>query len=140
MKRRPSCPLVTTAWWAPSSSRPTRARGPARPPTNVGFVCLITFGIGLALAGAAGALVSFVFSFFPAKQWDWIAILLALVVLGGMGKLHGMIVAALVLTVIAAFVGAYFSATWSGITFYLALFLILLIRPQVLFGDKVEES
>ena len=52
---------------------------------NVGFVCLITFGIGLALAGAAGAIVSFVFSFFPAKQWDWIAILLALVVLGGMG-------------------------------------------------------
>ena len=107
---------------------------------NVGFVCLITFGIGLALAGAAGALVSFVFSFFPAKQWDWIAILLALVVLGGMGKLHGMIVAAFTLTVIAAFVGAYFGATWSGITFYLALFLILLVRPQGLFGDKIEEA
>jgi len=107
---------------------------------NVGFVCLITFGIGLALAGAAGAIVSFVFSFFPAKQWDWIAILLALVVLGGMGKLHGMIVASFVLTVIAAFVGAYFGATWSGITFYLALFLILLVRPQGLFGDKIEEA
>ena len=107
---------------------------------NVGFVCLITFGIGLALAGAAGAIVSFVFSFFPAKQWDWIAILLALVVAGGMGKLHGMIVAAFVLTVIAAFVGAYFGATWSGITFYLALFLILLVRPQGLFGDKIEEA
>lgn len=107
---------------------------------NVGFVSLITFGIGLALAGAAGALVSFVFSFFPAKQWDWIAILLSLVVLGGMGKLHGMIVAALVLTVAAAFVGAYFGATWSGITFYLALFLILLIRPEGLFGDKVEDA
>ena len=107
---------------------------------NVGFVCLITFGIGLGLAGAAGALVSFIFSFFPAKHWDWIAILLSLIVLGGMGKLHGLIVATLVLSVIATFVGTYFGATWSGITFYLALFLILLIRPEGMFGDKIEES
>lgn len=107
---------------------------------NVGFVCLITFGIGLGLAGAAGALVSFIFSFFPAKHWDWIAILLSLIVLGGMGKLHGVIVAALALSVISAFVGAYFGATWSGITFYLALFLILLIRPEGMFGETAEES
>jgi branched-chain amino acid transport system permease protein len=107
---------------------------------NVDFVCLITFAIGLGLAGAAGALVSYIFSFFPAKHWDWIAILLSLVVLGGMGKMLGMIVAALVLSVIAAFVGAYFGASWSGITFYLALFLILLIRPEGLFGEKIEES
>ncbi len=107
---------------------------------NVGFVCLITFGIGLGLAGVAGSLVSFLFSFFPAKHWDWIAILLSLIVLGGMGKLHGLIVASLVLSVIAAFVGTYFGATWSGITFYLALFLILLIRPEGMFGEKIEES
>jgi branched-chain amino acid transport system permease protein len=84
--------------------------------------------------------VSFIFSFFPAKHWDWIAILLSLVVLGGMGKLHGLIVASLVLSVISSFVGTYFGATWSGITFYLALFLILLIRPEGMFGDKIEES
>ena len=106
---------------------------------NVGFVCLITFGIGLGLAGVAGSLVSFLFSFFPAKHWDWIAILLALIVLGGMGKLHGLIIASLVLSVIAAFIGTYFGATWSGITFYLALFLILLLRPQGMFGEKIEE-
>ena len=96
--------------------------------------------IGLGLAGAAGALVSYIFSFFPAKHWDWIAIILSLVVLGGMGKLLGMIVAALMLSVIAAFVGTYFGANWSGITFYLALLLILLFRPEGLFGEKIEES
>ena len=107
---------------------------------NVGFVSLITFGLGLGLAGAAGALVSFIFSFFPAKHWEWIAILMALVVLGGMGKLLVVIVAALVLSVIAAFVGTYFGATWSTLTFFLALFLILLVRPQGLFGEKIEET
>ncbi|AXS40374.1 branched-chain amino acid ABC transporter permease [Breoghania sp. L-A4] len=107
---------------------------------NVGFVSLITFGIGIGLAGAAGALVSFIFSFFPAKHWEWIAILMSLVVLGGMGKLAGAVVGALVLAVIAAFVGTYAGATWSTLTFFLALFLILLIRPQGLFGDRIEEA
>lgn len=107
---------------------------------NVGFVSLITFGIGIGLAGAAGALVSFIFSFFPAKHWEWIAILMSLVVLGGMGQLAGAVVGALVLSVIAAFVGSYAGATWSTLTFFLALFLILLIRPQGLFGDKLEEA
>jgi branched-chain amino acid transport system permease protein len=107
---------------------------------NVGLVSLITFGIGLGLAGAAGSLVSFIWQFFPSKHWEWIAVLMSLVVLGGMGKLHGAIVAALTLSVIAAFVGTYFGSTWSLLTFFLALFLILLIRPQGLFGEKIEES
>ena len=107
---------------------------------NVGFVSLITFGIGLGLAGAAGALVSFIFSFFPAKHWEWIAVLMSLVVLGGMGKLMGVIVAALILSVIAAFVGAEIGSTWSTLTFFLALFVILLVRPQGLFGEKPEET
>jgi len=106
---------------------------------DVGRVCIITFGIGFAVAGAAGALVSFIFSFFPAKHWEWIAILMSLVVLGGLGRLAGAIVGAFMLSVIAAFVGAYAGATWSTITFFLALFVILLVRPQGLFGDKIEE-
>jgi len=107
---------------------------------NVGRVSLITFGIGLALAGAAGALVSFVFSFFPAKHWEWIAILMSLIVLGGMGKLIGAVVGAFLLSVIAAYVGYFAGQTWSTITFFLALFVILLVRPQGLFGEKLEET
>ena len=107
---------------------------------NVGFISLVTFAIGVALAGAAGALVSFVFSFFPAKHWEWIAVLMSLVVLGGMGKLMGTIVGAFALSNVAAFVGTYAGATWSTITFFLALFLVLLIRPQGLFGDPIESA
>ena len=105
---------------------------------NVNLVSLVSFAIGIGLAGAAGSLVSFVFSFFPAKHWEWIAVLMSLVVLGGMGSILGTVVAAFLLSVIAAFVGAYIGATWSTMTFFLALFLILLIRPQGLFGEKPE--
>ena len=107
---------------------------------NVAFISLLTFAIGSALAGASGALVSFVFSFFPSKHWEWIAVLMSLVVLGGMGKLVGTIVGAFVLSIIAAFVGTYAGATWSTLTFFIALFVILLVRPQGLFGDASESN
>jgi len=105
---------------------------------NVNLVGLVSFAIGIALAGAAGALVSFILSFFPAKHWEWIAILMSLVVLGGMGSILGTVLAAYILSVVAAFVGFYFGATWSTLTFFVALFVVLLVRPQGLFGEKPE--
>ncbi|MBB4187760.1 branched-chain amino acid transport system permease protein [Sinorhizobium terangae] len=105
---------------------------------NVNFISILAFAIGIGLAGAAGSLVSFVFSFFPAKHWEWVAMLMSVVVLGGMGSILGTVVAALLLSVVAAFVGTWIGATWSTMTFFLALFLILLIRPQGLFGEKPE--
>lgn len=106
---------------------------------NVDWVSTISFGIGTALGGAAGALASFLFTFYPALHWDWVAILMALIVLGGMGSLLGALVGAFLLSIVAAFVGNLVGPVWSTITFFLALFLILLVRPQGLFGKKIGE-
>lgn len=105
---------------------------------NVEWISTLAFGIGIALAGASGSLMSFLFTFFPAKHWQWVAMLLALIVLGGMGSLMGAITGALLLAVGAAYVSHFFGPTWSPITFFLALFLILLVRPQGLFGKRME--
>jgi branched-chain amino acid transport system permease protein len=95
---------------------------------------LISFGVGIGLAGAAGALVSFVFPFFPARHWQWIAILLSLIVAGGLGSLKGAVIASVVLAIVSAFVSQYVGPVWSPMVFYAALFLILIIRPQGLYG------
>jgi len=105
---------------------------------NVDRISMIVFGIGMALAGASGSVLSFVFSFYPSKHWEFVAILLSLVVLGGMGSLLGALIGALSLSVIAAFISANYGPTWSPVSFFLALFLILLIRPQGLLGKKME--
>jgi branched-chain amino acid transport system permease protein len=104
---------------------------------NVRRVSAISFGISTALAGASGAMMSYLFPFFPFRHWQWIAILLALVVLGGMGSIKGAVIGALVLGVASSFVVDQIGPTWGPMTFYLALFLILLIRPQGLFGKEV---
>ena len=61
---------------------------------------------------------------------------IALIVLGGLGSLAGAVVGSLLLAVLAAFVSNWLGSSWSPMTFYLALFLILLVRPQGLFGQK----
>jgi branched-chain amino acid transport system permease protein len=48
------------------------------------------------------------------------------------------VVGALLLAVAAAFVSDIFGATWSPITFFGALFIVLLIRPQGLFGKEAR--
>ena len=105
---------------------------------NVRRVSAIAFGIGMALAGAAGSLLSFMFPFFPARHWQWVALLLALIVLGGMGSIKGAVIGALILATASAFVTDLVGPTWSPITFYLTLFLILMLRPEGLFGAKVR--
>jgi branched-chain amino acid transport system permease protein len=105
---------------------------------NVERMSMIAFGLGIALAGASGSLMSYLFTFYPAKHWEFIALLLSLIVLGGMGSLGGALIGAFILAIASALVGYYVGLTWSPITFFLALFVILLFRPQGLLGKKVE--
>jgi branched-chain amino acid transport system permease protein len=105
---------------------------------NVRRVSAVAFGMGMALAGAAGSLLSFMFPFFPARHWQWVALLLSLIVLGGMGSIKGAVIGALLLAVASAFVTDMVGPTWSPITFYLTLFLILMLRPEGLFGAKAR--
>ncbi|MGZ5384631.1 MAG: branched-chain amino acid ABC transporter permease [Acidimicrobiia bacterium] len=104
---------------------------------NVRRVSAISFGLSTALAGSSGALMSYLFPFFPFRHWQWVAILLALVVLGGMGSIKGAVIGALVLGVASSFVVDQIGPTWGPMTFYLGLFLILLVRPRGLFGKEV---
>jgi branched-chain amino acid transport system permease protein len=101
---------------------------------NVARISTIAFGIGAALACAAGSLMSYLFTFHPAAHWQWLALLLSLIVVGGLGSLAGAVVAGVGLAVLAAFVTDWLGPTWSYLTFYLSLFVVLLVRPQGLFG------
>ena len=103
---------------------------------NVRRVSAISFGISTALAGASGAMMSYLFPFFPFRHWQWIALLLALVVLGGMGSLKGAVVGALILGVASSLVVDQIGPGWGPMVFYAALFLILLVRPRGLFGKE----
>ena len=97
-------------------------------------VSAIAFGVGAATAGAAGAVYGLVYSFDPGSHYDLIGRLLVIVVLGGLGSHRGAIVAAMVLGVSEAVVQVLISPAWSSFPFYVLLAVVLIIRPQGLFG------
>lgn len=105
---------------------------------NVDRISMVAFGIGIALAGASGSMLSYLFPFYPGKHWEWIAILLSLIVLGGMGSLIGALIGAFALAICSAYISFFVGPTWSFATFFLALFFILLFRPQGIMGKKME--
>jgi branched-chain amino acid transport system permease protein len=95
---------------------------------------LLTFGLGAALAGIAGTLVSMQYSIAPSIGVAWTLKALVVVVLAGLGSIFGAFLGGLVLGVaeqLSVFVigTAYREAV--GLVLFL---LVLLLRPQGLFG------
>ena len=104
---------------------------------NVSRVQAITFGIGVALAGAGGVAYGATNAFNPASSYDLIYRLLVIIVLAGMGSLGGSLIASLALVIIGDVVALVWSPVWSSTVFFVLLILLLLLRPQGLFG-RVE--
>ena len=105
---------------------------------EVDRVSALAFGLGVALAGVAGSMLGTIYALTPGMHWRFIALLLSMVALGGMGSLVGTIVGAMLLGVVSALMANYGGTQWSVMVFYLALFLMLLFRPQGLFGERSE--
>jgi branched-chain amino acid transport system permease protein len=101
-------------------------------------VAAFGFGLGAATAAAAGAVYGMVYSFNPNSHYDLISRLLSVVILGGLGSLGGTVVAALVMGVVSALVGALVSPVWSDFSFFVVLLAVLLLRPRGMFGARLR--
>jgi branched-chain amino acid transport system permease protein len=96
----------------------------------------LTFGLGAALAGAAGALVSPIFPISPLAGTVYLGKAFVTCVLGGLGSLSGVLVGGLVLGVLESF-GAIFFGPEHGLTLSFSVLVILLIfRPSGIMGKR----
>ena len=102
------------------------------------LVSALGFGLSIATASAAGAVYGIVFPFNPGSHYDLISRLLTIIVLGGLGSLGGAVIAALFMGLAEALFSAEFSPTWSSFTFFVVLIVMLVLRPQGLFGARVR--
>jgi branched-chain amino acid transport system permease protein len=107
---------------------------------NVGRIQAVTFGIGLATVAAGGALFSTIWTFNAGSHEEWIAKLLSVIVLGGMGSLPGAFFAALLMGITEGVAAVTMTSYISPIVFYLILFLTLIFRPQGLMGSRLREG
>jgi branched-chain amino acid transport system permease protein len=101
---------------------------------DVERVATVTFGLGTALAGAAGVLLAPSLYLYPTVGELLIAKCFVIVVLGGLGSVPGAIAGGLLLGVVESLGAVYVSSTYKdGIGFVLFLG-VLLYRPSGLFG------
>ena len=80
---------------------------------KIGSVAAMVFAIGIAAAGAGGAITGILYPFVPGAHYQWIARLLAIVVLGGMGSLNGAVLGAMLFGVAETMTAAYVSPSWA---------------------------
>lgn len=115
-------------------------RALARDPTilrvlgvNVGRVWLLVFGLGAGLAGLAGVLAAPLQGVAPEMGIPVLAEAFVVTVVGGMGSLVGAVVAALLVGVTFAMVGL-FAPDMAKVSIFALMAIVLLVRPQGLFG------
>jgi len=91
------------------------------------------YALGMATAGAGGVLIAITYPIFPATHYEWIAKLLGIIVLGGMGSLPGAIIGSFLLGLAEA-AGNTYAPQWTILMFYGVIMLTLLFRPEGLLG------
>jgi len=93
-----------------------------------------TFAFGVALAGLAGVLLAPIYSVFPTMGRDFIFLAFTVVIVGGMGSIAGAVIAGLLLTQVQAISSLIVSPVWSDPIVFSIMVLVLVVRPQGLFG------
>ncbi|GGK62255.1 branched-chain amino acid ABC transporter permease [Ornithinimicrobium pekingense] len=104
---------------------------------NVDRVTATTFALSSALGAVAGAL--FALNVNSAQLGMGTAIELkglAVIIVGGMGSLPGALVGGLILGLAEVFAVQYVGSSWRDLVAFGLLFLLLVVRPQGLFGSR----
>ena len=91
------------------------------------------FGVGLALAGAAGALLSMVFEISPSMGEPYTVTALIVIALGGFGSVTGSLLGGLLLGVVEAIGMHLTSPSLKMVLSYGVFMLVLITRPHGLF-------
>ena len=107
---------------------------------NVERTFLIVFGVGAALAGVAGAMLTPIYSITPAVGGNFILAAFAVVVLGGLGSVWGAYLGGLIVGVVEAFAGYYIDPALKNAIWFIIFLVVLIVRPAGLLGQVGAEE
>jgi len=100
---------------------------------NVPLMITLTYGFGVGLAALAGVLSAPINQVRPLMGADFIIVVFAVVVIGGMGSIMGSIVTGFMLGVVEGLTKVFYPEASNTVVFVI-MAIVLLIKPAGLFG------
>ncbi|WP_323764008.1 ABC transporter permease [Marinovum sp.] len=104
---------------------------------NVPRMLMLTYAFGVGLAGLTGVMAAPIYQVSPQMGQSIIITIFAVVVIGGMGSIAGAIVAGIGLGIIEGLTKVFWPEASSTIIF-ICMALVLILRPQGLFGKETS--
>jgi branched-chain amino acid transport system permease protein len=101
---------------------------------DVNHIYLLTFGLGAAISGIAGALLMSIFTLTPTIGGNFVLAAFAVVVLGGLGSVWGAYIGGLIVGLIEVFAGYYIDPSLKSAVWFIIFIAVLVCRPSGLFG------
>jgi len=96
----------------------------------------VTFGIGAACVGAAGALMTTLIPVTPFLAGEYTLLAFVIVIVGGLGSMTGALLGGLLIGVSEAVAGLLLQPSLKSMFSFGLLIVVLLLRPQGLLGRK----
>jgi len=108
---------------------------------NFNKVIRFIFILGPALGALTGVMVGVYYRQISFTMgWNYGLKAFTATILGGIGNLPGAMFGGLILGVLEMFGSAYISTAWKDVFVFLILILVLIFRPNGLFGEKIAEK
>lgn len=104
---------------------------------NVRRLYAVTFGLGLAAVGAAGALMVTVADPRPDLASAYTLLAFTIVIVGGLGSMAGALLGGVLIGVSEALAGFYVEPSMKSMFSFAVLILVLVVRPQGLLGRRL---
>jgi branched-chain amino acid transport system permease protein len=98
----------------------------------------LAFGIGIALVAAAGGLLATYYPIEPTVAVNFIVLMFVAVVLGGLGSIPGAFVGGLVIGLVQSLTLLVLPFQLQNVGVFIAFLLVLYLRPQGLFGQRLR--
>ena len=102
---------------------------------NVPLLTTLTYGFSVALAAFAGVLAAPIYSVSPTMGSNLLIVVFAVVVIGGMGSIMGAILTGLAMGLIEGLTKVFWPES-AGTVIFFVMILVLLVRPNGLFGKE----
>jgi branched-chain amino acid transport system permease protein len=103
---------------------------------NVKHLYALTFGIGAACVGAAGAMLSMIIDVTPSVGPAYTLLAFVIVITGGLGSMPGALLGGILIGLTEALAGLFFTPSAKTMFATAVLVLVLLFRPQGILGKR----